>query len=228
MLLKQYSQPTIASGCYCWKNWEIWRKVLHAKYLYHSAIDLLHFALQHQTQWRGVCNVPDISSKLFQSVHEVKAVCWGKGFGKANISTWSSWGNLPDLTWNNQAIGWVQALKMPQENAWKFRIWESMPRLHWPHELRTGRAQPCRPRTLPKKEYSSRTVSWAHFLAVSGCFPRETKYFHLQGGDNKPPSFSMVTVKTNLEISQKQSVSTATVTTWIHRKDKQIKCHENL
>lgn len=57
-----------------------------------------------------------------------------------------------------------------------------------------------------------------------GCvmsFPRETKYFQLQGGDNKPPSFSMVTVKTNLEISQKQSVSTATVATWIHRKDLQ-------
>lgn len=109
-------------------------------------------------------NVSDTRSKLFQSLHEVKAVCWGKGFDKASISTCSDWGNLPDLTWKKQPTGWVQHMlemsKRMLENS-------ELPRLHWPHELRTGRAQPYSPRTLPKNEYSSRTVSWAHFLAVS-------------------------------------------------------------
>lgn len=80
-------------------------------------------------------------------------------------------------------------------------------------ELKIGRAKPCSPRTLPKKEYSSRTVSWAHFLHVSEVSLEKPSISICKMEITNLPLFSMVTVKTNLEVSQKQSVSTATVTT---------------
>lgn len=94
------------------------------------------------------------SLKLFPSIHKVKAVCWSKGLG---------WAILPYLTQNK----WTTGLKVSPKACLKGQIWGlcvNTALTSWATNMQGSALSPV---TLPEEECPSRTVSWAHFLALT-------------------------------------------------------------